>query len=51
MLALFEGHGGYQNACGEGQFCPESTTGVRTREETYYVARGDDIYRLRFVSI
>ena len=51
MRALFEAHGGYRNACGEGQFCPESTTGVRTREETYYVARGDDIYRLQFVSI
>ena len=51
MRALFEAHGGYRNACGEGQFCPESTTGLRTREETYYVARGDDIYRLQFVSI
>ena len=49
MRALFEAHGGYRNACGEGQFCPESTTGLRTREETYYVARGDDIYRLKFV--
>ena len=51
MRALFEGHGGYRNACGEGQFYPESTTGLRTREETYYVARGDDIYRLQFVSL
>jgi tRNA (guanine-N7-)-methyltransferase len=51
MRALFEAHGGYRNACGEGQFCPESTTGVRTREETYYIERGDDIYRLKFVRI
>ena len=49
MRALFEAHGGYRNACGEGQFCPESTTRVRTREETYYMERGDDIYRLKFV--
>ena len=51
MRALFEAHGGYEDACGEGQFCSESTTGVRTREETYYMERGDDIYRLRFVHI
>ena len=51
MHALFEAHGGYRNACGEGQFCPESTTGVRTREETYYMDRGNDIYRLEFVRL
>jgi tRNA (guanine-N7-)-methyltransferase len=51
MRALFETHGGYENACGEGRFCAESTTGVRTREETYYLKRGDDIYRLRFVRV
>jgi tRNA (guanine-N7-)-methyltransferase len=51
MCALFEAHGGYANACGEGQFCSESTTGVRTREETYYMERGDDVYRLKFVRI
>jgi tRNA (guanine-N7-)-methyltransferase len=51
MLALFEAHGGYENACGKSQFCPESTTGVRTREETYYMERGDDVYRLKFVRI
>lgn len=50
MLALFEAHGGYRNACGTGQFCPESTTGTRTREEMYYVERGDPIYRLMFIS-
>jgi tRNA (guanine-N7-)-methyltransferase len=49
MRSLFEAHGGYENACGEGRFCPESTTGVRTREETYYMERGDRIYRLKFV--
>lgn len=48
MRTLFETHGGYRNMCREGQFCPESTTGVRTREEVYYMERGDDIYRLRF---
>lgn len=51
MRALFEAHGGFRNACGEGHFGPESTTGVRTREETYYMERGDDIYRLEFVRI
>lgn len=51
MRALFEAHGGYQNACGEGQFCDESTTCVQTREEMYYMERGDDIYRLQFVRI
>jgi tRNA (guanine-N7-)-methyltransferase len=51
MRALFEAHGGYENACGRGRFCAESTTGVRTREETYYVERGDDIYRLRFIRL
>jgi tRNA (guanine-N7-)-methyltransferase len=49
MLALFEAYGEYENACGEGQFCRESTTGVRTREETYYMERGDDICRLKFI--
>jgi tRNA (guanine-N7-)-methyltransferase len=49
MRTLFEAHGGFENACGEGQFCLESTTGVRTREELYYVERGDRIYRLKFV--
>ena len=49
MHALFEAHGGFENACGEGQFCSESTTGVRTREELYYMERGDRIYRLKYV--
>jgi tRNA (guanine-N7-)-methyltransferase len=49
MLALFEAHRGYENACGPGQFCAESTTGIRTREEQYYIERGDRIYRLKFV--
>jgi tRNA (guanine-N7-)-methyltransferase len=48
MRALFEAHPGYENACGSGQFCSESTTGVRTREEMYYIGRGDHIYRLKF---
>lgn len=51
MLALFEAHGGYRNLCGEEQFCPESTTGVRTREEAYYMDRGDDVYRLKFARL
>ena len=49
MRELFQAHGGFENACGMGQFCPDSTTGVRTREESYYMGRGDQIYRLRFV--
>jgi tRNA (guanine-N7-)-methyltransferase len=49
MRELFEAHGGYSNACGQGQFCPESTTGVQTREEMYYLEQGTSIYRLRFV--
>ncbi len=49
MLALFEAHGGYLNACGRGQFCPFSTTGIRTREEQYYLERGVDIWRLKFI--
>jgi tRNA (guanine-N7-)-methyltransferase len=49
MRALFEAHGGYANACREEQFCSESTTGVLTREEIYYMKRGDDIYRLKFI--
>jgi tRNA (guanine-N7-)-methyltransferase len=49
ILALFEAHGGYENACGSGRFCNESTTGIRTREEAYYIERGDRIFRLKFV--
>jgi tRNA (guanine-N7-)-methyltransferase len=49
MLALFGDHGGFTNACGRGVFCPTSTTGIRTREEMYYIDRGDPIYRLKFV--
>jgi tRNA (guanine-N7-)-methyltransferase len=49
MLALFEAHGGYGNACGAGQFCLKSTTGIRTREERYYLRKGNRIYRLLFV--
>jgi hypothetical protein len=49
MRALFEAHGGFENACGKGQFCLESTTGVRTREELYYMERGHRVYRLKFV--
>lgn len=49
MCALFEAHGGFENACGMGQFCPDSTTGIRTREETYYMEQGEPIYRLLFV--
>lgn len=49
MRDLFESHGGFDNACGVGRFCPESTTGIRTREETYYMERGDPIYRLKFI--
>ena len=51
MLRLFEANGGFRNGCGTGQFCPESTTGIQTREEAYYMARGDRIYRLVFVSV
>lgn len=49
MRALFEAHGGFQNACGAGQFCPAGTTDVRTREESYYMEQGEPIYRLLFV--
>ena len=49
MRELFEAHGGFVNACGRGQFCPESTTGIRTREETYYIRKGGPIYRLKFI--
>ena len=49
MLSLFQGHGGFANACGVGQFCAESTTGVQTREERYYRQRGNPIFRLRFI--
>lgn len=49
MQQLFESHEGFTNACGAGQFCPASTTGVRTREEQYYIQRGEQVYRLRFV--
>ena len=49
MLTLFEIHGGFENACGAGRFCPESTTGTYTREEQYYVGRGDPICRLKFI--
>jgi tRNA (guanine-N7-)-methyltransferase len=51
MRALFEAHGGYENACGEGTFCPKSTTGIRTREERYYLRQGDRVYRLKFVRL
>ena len=49
MCDLFQAHRGFENACGEGQFCPSTTTGVRTREEAYYAGRGDRIYRLKFI--
>jgi len=49
MRGLLEAHGGFENACGAGQFCPESTTGLCTREELYYVKRGTPIYRLKFI--
>lgn len=49
MLSLFEAHSGYENACGAGQFCSESTTGIRTREEQYYIVQGVAICRLKFV--
>jgi len=49
MLELFEAHGGFANDCGAGQFCSQSTTGIRTREEMYYIGRGDLIYRLKFL--
>jgi tRNA (guanine-N7-)-methyltransferase len=49
MLALFQAHGGYENACGRGQFCAGTTAGIRTREEQYYMERGERIYRLKFV--
>ncbi|MBN1580372.1 MAG: tRNA (guanosine(46)-N7)-methyltransferase TrmB [Anaerolineae bacterium] len=48
MLSLFSAHGGFTNVCGPDAFCPESTTGIRTREEEYYITRGDPIYRLKF---
>jgi tRNA (guanine-N7-)-methyltransferase len=49
MRALFEAHPGFENAHGPDQFAPTSTTGVRTREEEYYLGRGDQIYRLQYV--
>jgi tRNA (guanine-N7-)-methyltransferase len=49
MLTLFESHGGFENACGAGRFCSESTTGIHTREEQSYTGRGDVIYRLQFI--
>jgi tRNA (guanine-N7-)-methyltransferase len=49
MLHLFEAHGGFENACGAGQFCPASTTGLCTREERYYLDQGDTIHRLKFI--
>ena len=49
MRALFEAHPGFENASGLNRFAAESTTGVRTREEDYYIGRGDPIYRLQFI--
>ena len=49
MRALFEAHPGFKNACGPNQFSAESTTGIRTREEEYYLGRGDPIYRLQYI--
>jgi hypothetical protein len=51
MRSLLEAHGGFENACGAGQFCAESTTGIPTREEQYYMRRGERIYRLKFVRL
>jgi tRNA (guanine-N7-)-methyltransferase len=51
MRALFAAHPGFENACGPNQFCAESTTGVRTREEQYYLGRGDRIYRLKYTRL
>lgn len=49
MRAIFEGHGEFDNACGPGRFCEQSTTGLHTREEAYYLGKGQPIYRLCFV--
>jgi tRNA (guanine-N7-)-methyltransferase len=49
MRAIFEAHPGFHNASGPNQFAAESTTGIRTREEQYYLGRGDHIYRLHYV--
>jgi tRNA (guanine-N7-)-methyltransferase len=49
MRALFEAHPGFQNASGPNQFASKSTTGIRTREEQYYLSRGDHIYRLQYI--
>jgi tRNA (guanine-N7-)-methyltransferase len=49
MRALFEDHPGFENAHGPNQFAAHSTTGVRTREEQYYLARGDRICRLQYI--
>ncbi len=49
MLALFQAHGGFVNACGAGQFCPTSTTGICTREEAYYLNQNNPIYRLKWI--
>jgi tRNA (guanine-N7-)-methyltransferase len=51
MLSLFEAHDGFANAYRSNQFSPESTTHIRTREESYYINRGDPIYRLQFVRL
>ena len=49
MRALFEAHPGFRNAHGPNQFAEASTTGIRTREEQYYLGRGDQIYRLQYI--
>jgi tRNA G46 methylase TrmB len=49
MRALFEAHPGFRNVHGPNQFAETSTTGIRTREEQYYLGRGDHIYRLQYV--
>jgi tRNA (guanine-N7-)-methyltransferase len=51
MMSLFQAHGGFSNAYGMNQFSPVSTTHIRTREESYYLDRGDPIYRLKFVRL
>ena len=49
MRALYEAHPGFENAIGPNQFAAQSTTGIRTREEQYYLGRGDHIYRLQYI--
>ncbi len=49
MRQVFEAQAGLENLDGAGRFAAESTTGIVTEREVKHLARGEPVYRMRFV--